>query len=931
MVLTSLKMLPVLFSLMFFLGYYGCMVDADEEDYDPCKADGIVQGDIAVSASELQRSRLRRAATAYKQRLWRYGVIPFRIDDSYTGDQKATIIQAMRHWENLTCLSFIERKTEQDYIFFHKGRCGCCSYVGRKGNGRQGISIGKNCDKFGIVAHEIGHVVGFWHEHARPDREDYVVIQKDNILKGEEHNFLQLSSTEINSRSEPYDYGSIMHYGKDTYAKEIDQFTILPKRDPRTGFIPEIGQRRQLSLGDIRQTLKMYSCAMCGRTLQDPSGSFASPGFPRSEPQRLCIWRISMTPGERISLNFTTFGLRRAGSKCKDEYVEVRDGHSRTSPLIGKYCGRKKPSSIWSTGSRLWIKYSSGDAASRQGFKAIYRAVCGGQIRTNQGTIQSPKYPHGYPSNTKCTWTISLPEHFRVAIRFNALDIEGHTKCIYDYLQIYDGPSETSSVLGRFCGKNLPGELKGNSSQLTIQFASDGTISKPGFYLNFFSETNECRKNNGGCEQICQDTLGGHRCACHPGYELRSNNKDCEAACGGTLTAPRGNITSPSYPENYPKNKRCLWKISGPVGQKVSFTFNELQLEAGTANGVCRYDYVEIRDEEDAVLGKFCGGKLPQTVTSSSNVMWVEFRSDHTQSRKGFNAIYYTDQDECQTNNGGCQEKCVNTVGSYICSCREGYVLQKDKHRCKEVNRCGATLTDLTGEITSPNYPGSYQSGRDCTWKIVVTQGSHIELTFQDMYIEDEENCTSDFVEVFAGSSTQAANSLGRYCGKQRPGLLRSRGHKMAVKFRSNKRANFKGFKAQYRAECGAQLHASSSKRQFFSHPNYVNRSYEPNLHCQWLLTARAGNIIRLRFKEFDLENEKLCGYDYVIIRDGSNSTSPLIERVCGPGSQGASREFVSTGNRMWIQFRTDLTNQKTGFIAEYSRLRNRKNNDGDS
>lgn len=153
----------------------------------------------------------------------------------------------------------------------------------------------------------------------------------------------------------------------------------------------------------------------------------------------------------------------------------------------------------------------------------------------------------------------------------------------------------------------------------------------------------------------------------------------------------------------------------------------------------------------------------------------------------------------------------------------------------------------------------------------------------------------------------------------------------MAVKFRSNKRANFKGFKAQYRAECGAQLHASSSKRQFFSHPNYVNRSYEPNLHCQWLLTARAGNIIRLRFKEFDLENEKLCGYDYVIIRDGSNSTSPLIERVCGPGSQGASREFVSTGNRMWIQFRTDLTNQKTGFIAEYSRLRNRKNNDGDS
>ena len=42
----------------------------------------------------------------------------------FSGDQKATLIQAMRHWENFTCLSFIERTTEKDYVFFHKGRCG---------------------------------------------------------------------------------------------------------------------------------------------------------------------------------------------------------------------------------------------------------------------------------------------------------------------------------------------------------------------------------------------------------------------------------------------------------------------------------------------------------------------------------------------------------------------------------------------------------------------------------------------------------------------------------------------------------------------------------------------------------------------------------------------------------------------------------------
>ena len=50
---------------------------------------------------------------------------------------------------------------------------------------RQAISIGKNCDKFGIVVHELGHVVGFWHEHTRPDRDDWVTIYRENIMVGQ--------------------------------------------------------------------------------------------------------------------------------------------------------------------------------------------------------------------------------------------------------------------------------------------------------------------------------------------------------------------------------------------------------------------------------------------------------------------------------------------------------------------------------------------------------------------------------------------------------------------------------------------------------------------------------------------------------------------------------------------------------------------------
>lgn len=62
----------------------------------------------------------------------------------------------------------------------------CCSFVGKRGNGGQAISIGKNCDKFGIIVHELGHVVGFWHEHTRPDRDKHVNIIRENIMSGKE-------------------------------------------------------------------------------------------------------------------------------------------------------------------------------------------------------------------------------------------------------------------------------------------------------------------------------------------------------------------------------------------------------------------------------------------------------------------------------------------------------------------------------------------------------------------------------------------------------------------------------------------------------------------------------------------------------------------------------------------------------------------------
>ena len=46
----------------------------------------------------------------------------------------------------------------------------------------------------GIILHELGHAIGFWHEQSRPDRDDHVTFVEDNVNWLERFNFRIVSS-----------------------------------------------------------------------------------------------------------------------------------------------------------------------------------------------------------------------------------------------------------------------------------------------------------------------------------------------------------------------------------------------------------------------------------------------------------------------------------------------------------------------------------------------------------------------------------------------------------------------------------------------------------------------------------------------------------------------------------------------------------------
>ena len=148
----------------------------------------------------------------------------------------------------------------------------------------------------------------------------------------------------------------------------------------------------------------------------------------------------------------------------------------------------------------------------------------------------------------------------------------------------------------------------------------------------------------------------------------------------------------------------------------------------------CEYDHVEVRsklsENELRKHGVFCGTHLPPAVTSEGNVLRIEFASDNSVQKTGFAAIYFTDKDECTINNGGCQQECRNTIGSYVCSCHNGFTLHENGHDCKE-GGCKHEIRAPYGEVLSPNYPHAYPSRKECVWHFTTTPGHRIKLVRQ--------------------------------------------------------------------------------------------------------------------------------------------------------------------------------------------------------
>nr|BAJ23945.1 hatching enzyme [Glossanodon semifasciatus] len=240
----------------------------EEYDMDDPEAEGIDITTGILTANngstemlwegDMLAPKTRNAMVCYNQNcLWRKGrsgkvEVPYVMGREFSQRDRQMIERAMKSFHGRTCIRFVPYSNQRDYISV-QSRSGCFSDLGRIGGG-QILSLSRSgCLQHGIIQHEILHALGFQHEQTRSDRDQYVRINWQYIPSNKAFNFHKQRTNNLNT---PYDYSSIMHYGRTAFTSQRGRDTITPIPNASA----RIGQRRDLSRIDIQRVNKFYRC-----------------------------------------------------------------------------------------------------------------------------------------------------------------------------------------------------------------------------------------------------------------------------------------------------------------------------------------------------------------------------------------------------------------------------------------------------------------------------------------------------------------------------------------------------------------------------------------------------------------------------------------------------------------------------------------------
>ncbi|XP_055859624.1 uncharacterized protein LOC106051838 isoform X2 [Biomphalaria glabrata] len=428
---------------------------------------------------------------------------------------------------------------------------------------------------------------------------------------------------------------------------------------------------------------------------------------------------------------------------------------------------------------------------------------CGGEFTTEAGTFKSPNFPQGYPTNTICEWTIKVPEHQVIALRFHSFNVD-----FSDFVAFYDGDSRYDPVIGSTVYRGYWSQaqvsnfsIRSTGHKLHVALHAQGWPSGQGFSASYWSQEcqpftygrgkecnqscscirdntlycdsttgrcvckegwtsatcavdiNECSNPN-VCDDVystCRNVNGSYECECKPGLARdstgrcqdsnRCTHKNCSHACGVLSEGPKVETCyCPKGMRLAPNNDQvCVECSLWSYGENCTYVAN------------CHRDNTKYYDK----LTGHC-------------ICYPNWTSPDCSE----------DVNECLLEVSPCSglgQACFNTHGSFQCHCLQSYEVYNQTHCIA----CGQILTSPSGNISSPAYYvySGLRNRTECFWTISVSEKHVVALSFLRFGLSIAGHFGS--VALYDGSNSSAP-LIGTYSSSS-PGLIISSYNSMHI------------------------------------------------------------------------------------------------------------------------------------------------------
>lgn len=706
----------------------------------------------------------------------------------------------------------------------------------------------------------------------------------------------------------------------------------------------------------------------CGGHFAQESAEIVSPGFyaqKRYEPNLNCIWHIVAPINKQIRLNFTFLDVE--SNDCTFDKIEVHNGPETASPLLATICGTNRPPLLVSHSNELTIVFVTDSNKEAKGFRLTYDTAltgsCGGTLSTPTGQVSSPHYPKAYHANAVCDYLIFVAKGSTVQLNFIEIDIERDSLCQYDYVELFDGTSEFSPKIGRYCNQNQnPGIIRSTSNAILVRFRSDASYAGKGFLLNYLTNcTNKLTGYRGVIESFnfpytwfapfdCKYEISvpkGNRInVVITNLELEEpENEDCsrlsltinQLGGGGEV---KKNLTR-KFCDTRKIDENLLNFNSTTNTIQVLFKKNELQEASERSKSSMRLEYY--------LVG--CGGeflyKQRGLIQTPSYPMTHSYELDciwHIQTSPG-NRIVLNIVDFDLSTGGKCVYGYVKVLGGPTAESPELARICEKMSTATKLTSSGSAMTIVLknglgisgrglnaqfyveyhkgcggvwslneGTIMSRNYPAPYDSTDDCFYAIESNELKQIEIKVVDLKLPALRNCSGGFLKIYDGR-TSSSPLLSKHCGENfEPYTVKSNASKVLIEFRGGGHATSGGFKLTYRMICGGTVVINRQGTYVLTNPNYP--FLPPDRECVWHYTCEFDQKMAVTVTHLETTTYFQSKIQF---NAGPSLSSPVIKTV----QRSIPGVFVVPGNALTISanrtvfrlFISTLTNQYGGII----------------